>query len=177
MYDNLKEVKKQYDDVRSYVESLQDDLYEKNEKEFMTLVNFLPSQSYGNKIEKYLKKKLNLYDVRNMDKGDAVDDNNNYHEIKCSLLDKTNKINIVQIRLWQDVDYYLIGVFIPSEENYYILKLTKDEMEKECDKLNANIAHGNTISTKDNKNVELRLTIQYNSDTFKRWLEQYKIEG
>ena len=40
------------------------------------------------------------------DCGNAVDENGNFYEFKNSFTNQQQSLNIRQIRLWQDVDYY-----------------------------------------------------------------------
>ena len=152
------------------------------EKEFIKGMVCLNPQSYGARIEKYIKNNLGFDKVAAKEnKGDLVDPiRDEYYEVKISLLTQNNPaLNLVQIRLWQENDYYLCVAYdLRDISNYrkYIFLLTHDEMEKECEKANA--AHGTSVSNNNNKNVELRLSIicDENNDTFNRWKGNYLID-
>lgn len=179
---NLNELRK----MRTKINAIKDDInlmgdtfYDLDDPEFINYVCFLNPQSYGDKMQKYLFKKYNLKPINaHQDKGDAVDNNGIYYEIKGSLISESNKkVDIVQIRPWQKIDYYLIGIFVTNIEKIHILKLTKEEMLYECDILKASFAHGTQENLKNNENVEFRLSFGYESDVFDRWIQSYELKG
>jgi len=152
------------------------------EKEFIKGMVCLNPQSYGARIETRIKERLGFTKVKAKDnRGDIMNPVANlFYEVKISLLTLSNAaLNLVQIRLWQEVDYYLCVAYdLRDVYNYkkYIFLLTHDEMEKEC--INANAAHGTSVSNSNNETVELRLSIicDENDDTFNRWKGKYLIE-
>lgn len=152
------------------------------EKEFIKGMVCLNPQSYGARIETYIKERLGFTKVKAKDnRGDIMNSVANlFYEVKISLLTLSNSaLNLVQIRLWQENDYYLCVAYdLRDISNYrkYIFLLTHDEMEKECERANA--AHGTSVSNNNNKNVELRLSINCdeNNDTFDKWKENYLID-
>ena len=152
------------------------------EKEFIKGMICLNPQSYGARIEKYIKDILEFDKVAAKEnKGDLVDPiRDEYYEVKISLLTKSNpSLNLVQIRLWQNNDFYLCVAYdLRDVSNYkkYIFLLTHDEMEEECKRASA--AHGTSASNNNNENVELRLSIvcDEDDDTFNTWKEKYLIE-
>ena len=152
------------------------------EKEFIKGMVCLNPQSYGARIETYIKERLGFTKVKAKDnRGDIMNSVANlFYEVKISLLTLSNPaLNLVQIRLWQENDYYLCVAYdLRDISNYrkYIFLLTHDEIEKECERANA--AHGTSVSNSNNKNVELRLSIicDENNDTFNRWKGNYLID-
>ena len=151
------------------------------EKEFIKGMVYLNPQSYGARIEKYIKEKLGFKKVRAKEnRGDLRSDVPEFYEVKTSLITPTNDaLNLVQIRLWQYNDYYLcIAYDLRDISNYkkYLFLLTHDEMEMECE--HASAAHGTSVSNNNNENIELRLSIicNENDDTFNRWKEEYLVE-
>jgi len=172
-----KEYQKYMDEIN---EIQNQDLMNLNEKNFIKKVSLLSPQSYGNKIEKWINKQLKTKMVlASKNRGD-LSSNGKYIEVKSSIITKTNPfLNMVQIRLYQDLDYYLCCAFdvrdIRNYKSYYFL-LTHDDMEEEMKVLTSTPAHGTKDSLKDHNNIELRysLLIDENSKIFKRWMSKYQ---
>lgn len=130
--------------------------------------------------EKFLCKLLGYTSVSSReDRGDAVDKNGNYYEFKNSFTNQAKNLNIRQIRLWQDVDYYYC--FYINEEDLdksVFFVLTKEQMIEEV-RLCGGCTHGTTISNMVNEHVEYSITIPiYNdkNEKTKRWKEKYLSE-
>lgn len=110
------------------------------------------------------------------DRGDAVDKEGIYYEFKNSFTNQRQNLNIRQIRLWQNVDYYYC--FYINEEDldksvFFIL--TKDEMIKEV-ALCGGYTHGTVTANAVNEHNEYSITIPiYNdkNEKTKRWKEKY----
>ena len=110
------------------------------------------------------------------DRGDAVDKEGIYYEFKNSFTNQRQNLNIRQIRLWQNVDYYYC--FYINEEDldksvFFIL--TKDEMIKEV-ALCGGYTHGTVTANAVNEHNEYSITILiYNdkNEKTKRWKEKY----
>ena len=156
--------------------------FDKPEKEFIKGMLFLNPQSYGPRIETYIKELLEFTKVKAKDNhGDLMNSIVNlFYEVKVSLLTPINEsLNLVQIRLWQNNDYYICVAYdLRCISNYrkYLFLLTHDEMVEETK--SATAAHGTTKSNENNENVELRFSFNCNDDdeTFVRWKENYLIE-
>lgn len=56
-------------------------------------------------------------------KGDAKDNNDNYYEFKTSFTNKDEKLNIRQIRPWQNIDFYYC-FYINENIDVYNMKNT-----------------------------------------------------
>lgn len=148
------------------------------EKEFIKGMCLLNPQSYGTRIENRIRDELNYTKVPAKDNcGDLISPNDKKVEVKISLLTPSNdSLNMVQIRLFHDVDYYLcIAYDCRDITNYrkYTFLLTHDEMVEEC--VNAHAAHGTGKVNSMNKNVELRLGIKCieGNTLFERWKDKY----
>ena len=110
------------------------------------------------------------------DCGDAVDEKGTYYEFKNSFTNQQQNLNIRQIRLWQNVDYYYC--FYINEEDldksvFFIL--TKDEMIEEVT-LCGGYTHGTVAANAVNEHSEYSITIPvYNdkNEKTKRWKEKY----
>lgn len=155
--------------------------FEWNLKDFINLMRLLPPQNYGTRIETRIINKLNLKKVKsNQNKGDCVDEDNNFIEIKASIVDGINMYcNIANIRNYQDLDYYLVVCFDVRFADNLVLHsfiLSKKEMIQECKILNATAQIGTKEANQLNENVEKRLSINIESDTFKRWKELYFLD-
>lgn len=156
--------------------------FDLEEKEFIKGMTLLNPQSYGSRIEKYIQTKLNWGKVKaSLNQGDLMSDTNKKLELKVSILtSNNNNLNLVQIRLFHDVDYYLCMAYdlrnLPEYKRYMFL-LTHDEMEFETQ--NASAAHGTQHSNLLNENIELRMSlpIDDNNEVFKRWKNTYLIEN
>ena len=110
------------------------------------------------------------------DRGDAVDNKGKYYEFKNSFTNKQQNLNIRQIRLWQDVDYYYC-FYINEEEldKSLFFVLTKDEMTEEV-ALCGGFTHGTVAANAVHEHSEYSITIPvYNdkNEKTKRWKEKY----
>jgi uncharacterized CHY-type Zn-finger protein len=130
--------------------------------------------------EKFLCKLLGYTSVPSSeDRGDAVDDNGVYYEFKNSFTNSGQNLNIRQIRLWQDVDYYYC--FYINEEDLdksVFFVLTKEQMAEEA-ALCGSYTHGTTSANEANENREYSITIPVyseRSEKTKRWREKYLSE-
>jgi hypothetical protein len=157
---------------------------DKSDKEFIKGMTLLTPQSYGAKIEERIRKILNFSKNKSGDDcGDLKSPSGKNIEIKSSILTITNDaLNLVQIRLFHDVDYYLcIAYDCRDIINFktYIFLLSHDDMKAECEITNASAAHGTRTVNKINNNIELRLSILCNltNKIFQRWCEKYLMES
>ena len=156
------------------------------EKEFIQCMSLITGQSYGTRIQHYIRNRLKWKKVLAEDElGDMMKPLFNrvgkYVEVKSSLLTLTNdKLNWVQIRLFHDIDYYLgVAYELRDLSNYESFKflLTHDQMVEECE--GANAAHGTKSVNKSNENVELALRITCNEGNpeFERWKKMYRVDS
>jgi hypothetical protein len=100
-------------------------------------------------------------------------------EFKASIINEANKfLNMVQIRLWQNVSYHCVAFDIRDKEfKTYTFNLTHDQMEQEIETMKACAAHGTSTANDSNKKVEYRvgLVVDPEDKHFKRWTEKYLI--
>jgi len=157
--------------------------FDKSEKEFIKGMSLINPQSYGARIEKWIKQMLGYTKVlAKENRGDIRSvTNKNYIEVKASILTLVNStLNMVQIRLFHKVDYYLCVAYDcrdMSNFKKYIFVLTHDQMEKECK--GANAAHGTVSVNQLNENVELRKSIECvkGNPDFERWCKLYRVDS
>jgi hypothetical protein len=152
------------------------------EEDFIKSIILLNPQTYGNRIERRIICEMKGKKVKpSLNKGD-MEKNGEFYEIKTSILfNKNNSLNLVQLRLWQNVDYYLcIGYDLRNfKYKKYSFLLTKEEMIKETKLCKMSSAHGTKKINKKNSNVELRFSLKFSNknEHFKRWLKNYKYNG
>tara|TARA_B100000795_G_C22627021_1_gene371130 strand:+ start:66 stop:638 length:573 start_codon:yes stop_codon:yes gene_type:complete len=154
-----------------------------SEKDFIKGMSLINPQSYGTKIQNWIQEKLGYTKVNATEsRGDIrTIINKNYVEVKVSLLTLVNStLNMVQIRLFHKVDYYLCVAYDCKDmSNFkkYIFVLTHDQMEKECE--GANAAHGTVSVNQLNENVELRKSIECvkGNPDFERWCKLYLVDS
>ena len=146
---------------------------------FFYCLSLLSTQQKAPLCEEYIIKQLKGEKIKSsLDRGDFKI-NGEYYELKCSFNNKGENLNIRQIRLYQDVNYYLCGyvdIFCLKKSYFYIL--TKIEMEKEVRMLGS-FTHGTKAAQKEKGNSEYSITIPINplNDTFLRWNEKYGIKN
>src|ERR1035437_7346137 len=130
--------------------------------DFITKLLFLTPQSYGARLQSFLIKRFRLNPPTSKDSGDFVDQFGQPHELKASIITPTNNcLNLVQIRPWQDVDYYCVAIdtrVSPYQE--YVFVLSKSQMLEELRLNGATSAHGTALANKNNANIELRMAIE-----------------
>ena len=127
--------------------------------------------------EKFLCHKLNMIRVSpSEDRGDAKDSNNLYYEFKNSFTNEAQNLNIRQIRLWQNIDfYYCIYINEQDLNKSLFFVLSKEEMEKEVE-LCGGFTHGTAVANAVNQHSEYSITIPVyndNNEKTKRWKQKY----
>lgn len=148
--------------------------------EFLLQAKTLQPSAYGFRMQSYFSMLFDCQVISSKsDLGDFINQLEQVVEFKCSFLsDNMNKINIKQIRLWQDIDEYY--VFVSDFENYediktYLFKLSKSQMIEECDVMNAKSCHMTESNYSQNEKVELGFSISKDSENWKRWIERYHV--
>lgn len=147
-----------------------------NTDDFFLLTYFMNAQRKAKEIElKFLDLLGGVAVPASKGRGDGLV-SGKYYELKTSTTNKDNKLNIRQIRPWQNVDYYLcsyIDELCVSKSKIY--RLTKDEMHYEIDKIGG-FTHGTNQANKNNKNIEYSITLPVYKDDHtdvSRWNERY----
>lgn len=162
-------------------ENLDDDIVNCGNAElYYTATASLSAQQKAPMGERFLCKQLGLTQVSSrLDRGDAHDENGLYYEFKNSFTNIGENLNIRQIRLWQDVDfYYCIYINEKDLNKSLFFVLTKEEMEKEVE-LCGGYTHGTVGANAVNQHSEYSITIPIYRDSnpkTKRWKENYLCE-
>lgn len=148
-----------------------------DEDDFFFLMSFFNAQAKAVEIENFLIKELKCEKISaGLDRGDCLSPNEKYIELKTSTTNKNNFLNIRQIRLYQDVDYYICS-FINErsldKSAYYLL--TKEEMVDEVEKCGS-YTHGTKKATDLNINKEYSISfpIYSKNDITNRWNKKYR---
>lgn len=150
------------------------------EEKFIYGMSLLTPQSYGGRLERYIANKYGLVKISSQkNTGDLLNPKTQKtYEIKNSIITHTNPcLNMVQIRLFQKIDYYVcIGYDIRDLTLFKkkIFVLSHKDMEKECELYGTN-AHGTKKTNTKNKNIEIRFNIKFeeNDERFERWCKKY----
>lgn len=150
----------------------------KNSCLFYTMIANYSVQRKAPLSDKYIISKLNFQSVKaSEDRGDAKDTFERYYELKTSFTNKENKLNLRQIRLWQDVDFYYC--FFINERDFtksIVFSLTKEQMAQEV-QLIGSATHGTNKANQQNENIEYSITIDIynlNNKNTKRWYDKYR---
>ena len=88
-------------------------------------------------------------------------------ELKMSFPNKRNKINIRQIRLWQDCDY-IIGFCDYDNHEHKLYYLTHQQMVKEVTK-RGTATHGTLKANENNENIEYSITINVDNNSWEKY--------
>jgi len=169
----LDAIKKRFNDNAKYGHDLR-------LNEFLLQAKTLPPSAYGYRMQSYFSMLFDCQVISSKsDLGDFINQLEQVIEFKCSFLSESmNKINIKQIRLWQDIDEYY--VFVSDFEKYddiktYLFKLSKSQMVEECDLMNAKSCHMTESNYSQNEKVELGFSIAKDSENWKRWTDRYHV--
>lgn len=169
--------------IRNITDAINNDQkwgFDKDWEDFVLGMTFMNPQAYGIRIQNRLIAQLEGLKTKAKDNnGDFTDITGAAYECKTSILMRDNsKFHVVQIRPWQNSDYYCLLLDIRTENfQGYCFKLTSEEMKEELVLLNATSAHGTTDANKQNKNIEYRFTMRVSEDNehFLRWRKKYQI--
>lgn len=140
------------------------------------------SQSYGPKIEKRVLKEFGFKKIPQKDgEGDLLSTEKTKFpffdfelgkksEIKISYLSTNKSWNLIQLRPYEKFDYYiflLIDPYNKCEFEWFILN--KDDVNDENFKLNS--IHGTKKSNEQNTNIEYKLMVEKNSNSYDKLKE------
>lgn len=145
-----------------------------NPSDFFLICSWASAQKKSKDIEYYLCRLLDLeYVDASEDRGDGHD-GDDYYELKTSTTNEDRDLNIRQIRLWQDIKYYICCYIDEFDlSNSWCFKLTKAEMEAEV-AAHGSYTHGTKAAVALNENKEYSLTI--GPRKAKEWREKYWFE-
>ncbi len=147
--------------LQKYVENGKNTLDDiENGNDFFAAIAFLNAQSKSPKIEHFIRKKLQHNAVNSTEgKGDG-EKSGIYYEYKISTTNKNEKINALQVRLWQKVDYYLLGYIDEKQFAKSRLYLVPHENMKNLCEQYGTATHGTKDANNSNENVEMSLRIE-----------------
>lgn len=138
----------------------------------------LTSQSYGGRIENYFANQLNLERTDDQNRGDRRSILGEYFEMKCSIFNTSNvKLNLVQIRPWQNTGYIFCVFDIRDLNNIQtqLFFLNKNQMELEKTKCKVSSAHGTKITNLNNLHKEEAMRLEADGIIYNRWIVEYGI--
>ena len=169
--DKVREVIDKVLSIKDYLISLTLEK-EISEKEFYQITSMLTPQSRSSLWEKYYIKKHNGKKIKATENSGDFIIAGKVYEYKASGFNVDNVLHLVQIRIWQDCNYLIQSI---QKERIYTFDLSHKQMKKELSLCHAASAHGTRKANYDNKNIELRLTIDIGGQHWKRWLKNYQV--
>ena len=146
-------------------------------EDFINLMRTLPPQNYGTRIQNRVIKNLKFQKCKASDDcGDCLDNFGDNYEIKTSIIDGVNvSLNVLKVRPWVEVHYYIIAFDCRPNTPFkcYFFRLSKNEMEQELKLLKATASNHIKERNEDNDNVDLRFSIEIESENWNRWTSRY----
>lgn len=138
-------------------------------KLFFNLLQDVSAQQKAPKIEKFIARKMGWEIVPSSeDRGDFVTPEGKYIESKISTNNQAQQANMKQLRMWQNVDYYLCGYIDQSDLSKSVIYfLTKEQMLEQVERYGS-VMHGTSSAVKENKNVEMAIAIKVYSTRSER---------
>jgi len=144
---------------------------------FSKIMRLLTSQSSGGRIQNYIFESLGWTSVPSSEgRGDVKNNLGQYFEVKTTMITTSNgSMNIVQIRLWQNISGYHVFVIDTLKNNALThFFLSKSEMAEEVNLLGQS-AHGTKSANAENNNKEWAVRIRWGlGEDFERWIKKYK---
>lgn len=131
---------------------------------FFNLIALGSAQAKAPEFEKFLARKTGWTKIKaNQNRGDYHNSQDNtFIELKVSFTNKENNLNIRQIRLWQEVNYYL-AIYVDHNNllNSKVYLLTHEQMVDEVRK-SGSATHGTAEANTLNTNIEYSITVPMN---------------
>lgn len=145
-------------------------------KDFFAICSIMSAQKKALLIESFITHIFNGVHVPSKDNRGDFCVNELYYESKMSTTNSANIMNIRQVRLYQDIDFYVCGYIneLDLAQSKCFL-LTKTQMTNEIMKYGS-FSHGTKDENKIRTNSEYSLSIKIGSDMMKRWEDQYHCE-
>lgn len=157
-------------------------------EDFFLVMSQYNAQAKSGWIEGFIAHKLGMEIVpATLDRGDAKN-RKHFFEYKTSTTNKGRNLNMRQIRLYQDVDFYIASYIEELDlKNSYTFMLASDEMEAELRRINGvdeetgmlkGFTHGTVEANRDNPVPEYSLTLPIRPDAehLKRWVKNYWLD-
>jgi hypothetical protein len=146
---------------------------------FKVLYCYITPQSYGTRVQNRF---INDYELKSVpsskDKGDVITKNNKNGELKCSFRDVSDEFHFVQIRPFQNCDFYLFTA-IDTEDDYkkYDFCILKKDINKALTKLKATNCHGVEENKIDISRQELRFSVKINSKNWDYLVKNFLVDN
>lgn len=154
--------------------------FDKDWETFIYGLSLMNPQTYGLRIQNRIIAQFGMQKVKaSENQGDFKDNAGEKYECKTSLvMDEDSKFHVVQVRPWQNSNYYCVMFDIRDEFKCYAFMLTAEEMKKEIYVMGASAAHGTSSANQKNRNIEYRFSITPSMEDrhFKRWVDNYRID-
>jgi hypothetical protein len=144
-------------------------LLEMGWEEFCPTVLHLHPQSYGNRFANYFGRFYGWTKVPSGEKrGDFVE-KSQYIEVKTSAM--SDYLHVKQIRLWQDVDVYVV-MHVGKRGKLTRFDLTHAQMKEEVDRMgfSSHTRKAATSARKDPQNLQFKI----GSEHWHRWVKNYQ---
>lgn len=145
---------------------------------FAILKAYTPSQMYGVLTPQYIAHKLgNLKAITSKDNLDGdfkIRNTDTTVEMKTTFLSIDNTYNLVQVRLYEDIDLFFVCA-VDKSYNLSMFVLTKAQMQQEVSLLGSS-AHVSSKYILANVNIEYRITLHTNNSHWLRWINTYRFE-
>lgn len=142
-----------------------DDEHEPTLEELVKISAICNPQQRTYMLENYLKDKYGWTKIPASDGcGDYRDRDGKIFELKMSATNTSRKINVNQIRPWQDVDYYRViywDLESPKESKEYTL--SKLQMQREVERRGC-ACHGTKAANSENTNIEYSIHLGVKND-------------
>lgn len=143
---------------------------------FFEVMKFYTAQRKAPAFERFLSHKFDWVRIpASEDRGDFLTEGG-YIELKTSFSNEAMKLNLRQIRQWQDIDKYLC-IFIDDKNNQkqsVVFELTKEEMQSEIE-IMGGFTHGTKTINNQNEHNEYSITLSLaaNNQHYQRWIKNY----
>lgn len=140
---------------------------------------YINPQSYGTRIQNRLILEYCWEKTQTkLDKGDVKLKNNKFGELKASYKSVDGKFNFVQIRPYQNCDFYLFLAINPDEnyKEYYFIVLKKD-IDTFLKTVKATNCHGVNENKLDKTKNELRFSVKVNSKCWEYLIDNFLVDN
>lgn len=144
---------------------------------FLRCMRLVSAQSAGPRMQNRLARDHGWTLVpASMDRGDVVDADGQYHEVKVTFVTGSNRrANFVQLRPHQDISGYHLFV-VDEDMSVCHLYVPKDAMARELATIGS-VAHGTAAAVAENTTVEYAIRILWTPTdaVCARWVSTYQV--
>ena len=143
-----------------------------DEATFCKITAHLSSQSRSLLYEKYFIAKHHLITVSAQEGRGDFKYQDRYFEYKVTGFNVDQGIHLVQLRLWQPVDYVIQHV---AATGFTTFLLNKADMRREVDTCGGSASHGTKTANLSNTRVEKSIHFKVNDQHWERWVKSYLV--